>query len=276
MNTTATATKKGKANPALMKARAVPQLIDPDAEPFVADAVRELVDCKIPFLVAGTYAVCAYTGITRQTKDFDIFCKAGDYGRILGHFKEKGYVVEVEDERWLGKVFKGKHFFDVIFASTNGTMPVGDDWFQDTRQVEMCGSPVWIISPTELLWSKFFVQLRHRYDGADIAHVILRAHDKIDWRKLLGYMEVHWEVLLIAILNFRWIYPTERDKVPQWLLDELLERLAAQRELPLPQVRICRGRMYSRVDFEIDVKEWGFADVGGEGQPRGEWEDRDG
>ena len=63
-------------------------------------AVKELVACKIPFLVAGTYAVCAYTGITRQTKDFDIFCKAGDYGRILGHFNDKGYVVEVEDERW--------------------------------------------------------------------------------------------------------------------------------------------------------------------------------
>lgn len=139
----------------------------------------------------------------------------------------------------------------------------------------MCGCPVWIISPTELLWSKFFIQLRHRYDGADVAHVILRAHDKIDWRKLLAYMEVHWEVLLISLLNFRWIYPTERDKVPQWLLDELLERLSAQRALPLPQMKICRGRMYSRVDFEIDVKQWGFADVGGEGEPRGDWETDD-
>jgi hypothetical protein len=26
--------------------------------------------------------------------------------------------------------------------------------------------------------------------------------------------------------------------------------------------------MFSRVDFEIDVKEWGFADVGGEGDFR--------
>lgn len=127
MTASTTASKKKSPSAAMMKARAVPQLIDPDAEPFVAEAVRELVKCQIPFLVAGTYAVCAYTGITRQTKDFDIFCKAGDYGRILGHFKDKGYAVEVEDERWLGKVLKGKHFFDVIFASSNGTMPVGDD-----------------------------------------------------------------------------------------------------------------------------------------------------
>ena len=56
----------------------------------------------------------------------------------------------------------------------------------------------------------------------------------------------------------------ERDVVPAWLLDELLDRLAAQRQLPAPLTRICRGRMFSRVDFEIDVREWGFADVVGD------------
>jgi hypothetical protein len=33
-------------------------------------------------------------------------------------------------------------------------------------------------------------------------------------------------------------------------------------------MKICRGRMFSRVDFEIDVKEWGFADMSGEGELR--------
>ncbi|MBB3543328.1 hypothetical protein FHT97_004077 [Rhizobium sp. BK399] len=256
----------------MMKARAIPQLIDPDAEPFVAKAIEELASSEIPFLVAGTYAVSAYTGISRLTKDLDIFCKAGDCGRILGYFRERDYEIAVEDERWIGKVLKGKHFFDVIFASSNGTMPVGDAWFGDARMIELCGFPVRIVSPTELIWSKCFIQLRHRYDGADIAHVILRASDEIDWARLLGYLEVQWEVLLIHLLNFRWIYPTERDRVPQWLLDELIDRLKTQCDMPLPQMRICRGRMYSRVDYEIDVKEWGFADVGGEGEMRGNWE----
>ncbi|MDQ0562483.1 hypothetical protein QO004_004288 [Rhizobium mesoamericanum] len=259
----------------IMKARAIPQLIDPDAEPFVADAIAELISSEIPFLVAGTYAVSAYTGISRLTKDLDVFCKAGDCARILNYFKQRGYAIEVEDERWIGKVLKGKHFFDVIFASSNGTMPVGETWFDNARQIKLCNCPVRIVSPTELIWSKCFIQLRHRYDGADIAHVILRASKEIDWTRLLGYLEVHWEVLLIHLLNFRWIYPTERDKVPQWLMDELIDRLKAQAEMPLSQMRICRGRMYSRVDYAIDVKEWGFADVGGEGELRGDWEIED-
>jgi len=249
-----------------MTAKAVPQLIDPNTELFLAEVIDKLVESQIPFLVAGTHAVSAYTGISRATKDFDIFCKAGDYARILSYFQNLGYAVEVKDERWLGKIFKGPHFFDVIFASSNGTMPVGDEWFEAARQITMCGHLVRVIGPTELLWSKCFVQLRHRYDGADIAHVILKAHDEINWRKLLGYLETNWEVLLIQLLNFRWIYPSERDKIPDWLMDELLDRLKAQRNLPLPQVKICRGRMYSDVDFEIDVKEWGFADVGGDGE----------
>ena len=41
-------------------------------------------------------------------------------------------------------------------------------------------------------------------------------------------MELYWEVLLIALLNFRFVYPSERDLVPQWLLDELLDRLQDQ------------------------------------------------
>jgi hypothetical protein len=28
--------------------------------------------------------------------------------------------------------------------------------------------------------------------------------------------------------------------------------------------------MFSRIDYEIDVREWGFADVGGEGEWRNE------
>ena len=251
-----------------MEVKASPTLADAKAEAFVCEAVGDLAECPIPFLLAGTFAVSAYTGITRQTKDLDIFCKAGDYARILAHFKDKGYEIQVEDDRWLAKVRKGRHFFDVIFAASNGTMPISDAWFENARQIPMNGHRIGIISPAELIWSKCFIQLRHRYDGGDIVHVILKASDQIDWHRLLNHMEVHWEVLLIHLLNFRWVYPTERDKVPDWLLDELLDRLKAQREIPLPQMKVCRGRMYSRVDFEIDVKEWGFADVGSEGEMR--------
>ncbi len=245
-------------------AKATPTLKNPDAGAFYAEALRELLSIRIPFLLAGTYALSAYTGISRETKDLDVMCKAGDYPRILSRFKDLGYEILVEDERWLGKVFKGSHFFDVIFASQNGTMPVNDAWFAHAREIVVFGAPVRIAAPTELIWSKCFIQQRYRYDGADVAHIFLKARRLIDWPRLLSYMEVHWEVLLIHILNFRWIFPSERDAIPVWVLDELLDRLAKQRRLPSPQTKICRGRMFSRADYELDVKEWGFLDAGSE------------
>jgi hypothetical protein len=250
-------------------AKAQPTLKNPESHAFYRAAVHQLVESGIPFLLAGTFALSAYTGISRETKDLDIFCKAGDFPRILSLFKNRGCAIAIEDDRWLGKVFKGQHFFDVIFGSSNGAMPISESWFEHARRMEAFGADVRIVAPTELILSKSFIQQRHRYDGADIAHVILKARDHIDWHRLLGYLETHWEVLFMHLLNFRWIYPTERDTIPAWILDELTDRLASQRELPAPQMKVCRGRMFSGVDYEIDVKEWGFADVGGEG----EWRD---
>jgi hypothetical protein len=164
----------------------------------------------------------------------------------------------------IAKVYGGEWFFDVIFAAANGTMPVGDQWFERARQTEVFGIPVRIIGPTELVWSKAFIQTRTRYDGADVVHVMLKQHEHIDWHRLLAYMDLHWEVLLMHVLNFRWIYPTERDHVPRWLLQELMERLQRQLALPAPRIKTRRGRMFSRADYEIAIRQWGFADVDGD------------
>lgn len=234
------------------------------ADEFYAEALRQLARSQIPFLLGGTFGVSMLTGLTRATKDLDVFCRPGDYPRILEHFAAQGYDTAVEDERWIGKVSQGDAVFDVIFNSTCAVNPVTDSWFQEQWPAEVFGHRVLITPPTEMIWSKVFVQDRGRYDGADIAHVLLKRHDAVDWRRLLAYMDQYWEVLLIHLLNFRFVYPSERDAVPAWLMDELAGRLARRSALPAPRTPVCRGRMFSRSDYRIDVTEWGFADVVGE------------
>ena len=238
-------------------------LAPPNADRFYADSLRLLKESQIPFLVAGTFAVNCYTGINRATKDLDIFCKAGDFPRILLHFREHDFETVTVDERWLAKVKQGDCFFDVIFSSTAAVVTISDLWFQESHPAEIYGVPLQLTPPTEMIWSKALLQNRHRYDGADIAHLILRQSERIDWKRLLTHMEQYWEVLLIHILNFRFIYPSERDKIPRWLLEELMLRTQQQADLPLPQTKVCRGRLFSPDDYRIDVSEWGFADVVG-------------
>lgn len=236
-----------------------------EAEAFYTESLKLLKESGIPFLLSGTFAVAAFTGITRPTKDIDVFCKAGDYPKILAYFQERGYRTDVEDERWIAKVWQEKHFFDVIFNMSNATVPVTDDWFLGEDTVEVYGVECKITPPTELIWSKMFIQDRYRYDGADIAHVILKKADAIDWPRLLRNMEPYWEVLLTHLLNFRFIYPTERDNVPRWLMEELTGRLQAQVSLPAARVKVCRGRLFSPRDYVTAITDWGFADVVGKG-----------
>ncbi|RYG85679.1 MAG: hypothetical protein EON59_11690, partial [Alphaproteobacteria bacterium] len=69
-----------------------------EALDFYAESLGLLKESGIPFLLSGTYAVSAYTGIRRPTKDLDVFCKPGDYPRILAYFQARGFRTDVEDE----------------------------------------------------------------------------------------------------------------------------------------------------------------------------------
>ncbi|BAK65308.1 hypothetical protein SLG_06330 [Sphingobium sp. SYK-6] len=237
----------------------------PEAAAFYADSLKLLNEWDIPYLLSGTYALTCHTGVVRPTKDIDIFCKPGDAPRLLARFKESGYDVTVEDERWIAKVWSGDNFFDVIFNMSSASIPITDAWFVEANTADVYGTTVRVTPPTEFIVSKVFIQDRYRYDGADVAHTILKKHDQIDWQRLLSLMELHWEVLFIHILNFRFIYPTERHLIPRWLFDTLLERIHAQAELPAAKVRICRGRLFSPRDYLVDISEWGFADLVGKG-----------
>jgi hypothetical protein len=237
----------------------------PEAEAFYAESLRLLTQSGIPFLLSGTYAVTAYTGIVRPTKDLDVFCKAGDFPKVLAYFQARGYRTDVEDERWIAKVWQGEHFFDVIFAMSNGIGPITDEWFEGEDRITVYGTEARITPPTELILSKMFIQDRYRYDGADVVHVLYRANERIQWKKLLRYMEPYWEVLMTHLLTFRFVYPTERNLIPDWLMAELTERLQAQLGLPPARIKVCRGRLFSPRDYVTDITEWGFADVVGKG-----------
>ena len=232
----------------------------PAAEAFYSEVLRLMAKSEIPFLLSGTYALASYTGIDRPTKDVDVFAKAGDALKLLSYFKNHEFDVEIVDERWLARITRGKLFVDIIYNMPTVTTHVTDEWFDGAPMTKLFGAEVRLVPPTQFIWSKIFVQDHHRYDAADVAHMILKRHKEINWEQLLSHLELYWEVLLIALLNFRFIYPSERDVIPKWLMDELLERLRDQAEVKGPDKKVCRGRIFSPRDFAIDVEQWGFSE----------------
>jgi hypothetical protein len=231
------------------------------AHEFYRDALRLLNESGFPYLVGGAFALRIYTDVHRDTKDLDLFCKAGEYQRILKHLHDAGYKTEITDARWLAKAFKDGHFIDIIFNTTNNLFPVDDSWFDCAREGELFGEPVRFIGAEELLWCKIYVQNRERFDGADVNHIILRYGKQLDWHRVWLRMEQHWHLLMAQLLTFQFIYPADRDVVPRWLFDELLTRAREQYELPASLAKVCLGPLVDHTQYLVDVAEWGYKSV---------------
>ena len=230
------------------------------AEEFFREALKLLNKHRILFMIGGSYAVGEYTNIDRQTKDLDVFCKASDHQNILKLFQDEGYNIELTDPRWLAKIKKKNYLIDLIFGTAAGSWTVDDSWFEGTPETNLFGIKVKLIAPEEMIWCRAYVQGRDRFDGADIYHMILKKGKTLDWKRLLRRMDAHWEVLFAHIINYRFIYPSEREIVPKWLMEELMKRLENQFTLPNAKEKISRGTLFSKEDYSIDISEWGYHD----------------
>ena len=228
------------------------------AHAFYREALQLLIADGTPFLLGGGQALQQYTGIIRDMKDLDVFCKAGDFPRLLKLFADNGFLTESTDARWLGKVFKDEHYIDFIFNTANNICRVDDSWFEQALEGEMYGLKVRFIGPEILFWCKSYVQNRERYDGADLNHMILRYGDRMDWQRVWVRLEPHWQLLLGTFINFQFVYPAERDMVPRWLFDELMGRARQQYDLPAPVEKVCRGPLVDNTQYSTDVKEWDY------------------
>src|SRR3954470_12242786 len=61
--------------PSLMGYQSTYDTPDRDTNAFYRRTLHVLSDARIPFLVGGSHALLNYTGIVRETKDFDLFIR---------------------------------------------------------------------------------------------------------------------------------------------------------------------------------------------------------
>jgi predicted nucleotidyltransferase len=235
--------------------------VAPDTAAFYRRALRVLTDANVQFLVGGAFAHACFTGIRRSTKDLDLFIQREDYERVARLMQAEGWRTDLTYPHWLAKVYAGEDFIDLIFNSGNGLTPVDERWFHDNARADILGVPVRVANMEEGLLSKAFIMERERYDGADVAHTIQANAERIDWKGLVERFGPHWRVLLAHLTLFGFIYPGERHRVPAWVLDTLMQRLAAETRQPPEEDRhVCAGTLLSREQYLHDVERLGYVD----------------
>jgi hypothetical protein len=270
--------------------------LSPEIAAFYRHAMAVLEQAGISFLVGGAYAFARYTGIVRDTKDFDLFILPRDFDAALAALAAAGFPVERNFPHWLGKA-RGADgsFVDLIFGSGNGLTAVDEDWFRHARRGEVLGVQVRLCPPEEMLWSKAFIMERERYDGADVAHLLHCCAEELDWQRLLARFGEHWRVLLSHLVLFDYIYPARpappasgasathpppgAARVPAAVIATLIGRLSREAIEPAAGAEgtagdtvnggasgasadlLCRGTILSRAQYLSDIATHGYLDA---------------
>jgi hypothetical protein len=236
--------------------------LDPREAAVYCGAMDALSRARVPFLVGGAYAFASYTGIVRHTKDFDLFLKRSDVAPALRVLEDAGARTETPFPHWLAKAHFGDDLLvDLIHGSGNGVAVVDDLWFAHAPESEVLGRRVLLCPPEEMIWSKAFVQERERYDGADVMHLLRARAATLDWDRLLSRFGPHWRVLLSYLVLFGFVYPEERARVPAPVMDGLLARLREESAPGSDGAGVCQGTLFSRLQYLVDVRCWGYRDV---------------
>lgn len=245
-----------------------------DTNTFYRRTLHVLSDAQVPFLVGGSHAFLHYTGIERNTKDFDLHIKAEDRGRALEALDQAGYRTDVTFPHWLAKAFQGGDHVDLVYSSGNGICSTDDAWFEHSVDAEVLGMPVRLVPLVEFLWQKAFIMERERFDGADVMHILHVQAEHLDWERLIQRFGPHWQLLLSHLVFFCFAYPCEAHRIPAGVIGELVSRL--QQQLAAGQkgqngqgaegaerdhARICQGTLVSRQQYLLDIGRWGYRDA---------------
>src|SRR4026209_2687134 len=114
-------------------------------------SVVALQDAGIPFLIGGAYVVEVYTGVSRQTKDFDLYLRPTHIDLALDALKRAGYETEKTFPHWLAQAERGRDCIDLIFGAGNGLCEVDDSWFERAHNSKFLDLRVKLCAAEEMI-----------------------------------------------------------------------------------------------------------------------------
>lgn len=254
--------------PRVSEANDKPVPVTTSLEPEYHDQQRRLYrevlgllnQLPVPYAVSGAFALQHHTGIWRDTKDLDLFLTSEDVGRALEALAAAGLECKISDPVWLAKAHRGEFFVDLITGMSNAVIVVDESWLARGAAAVVVGVETKVLAAEELIASKLFVTRRERFDGADIAHIIYGTGGKLDWDRVLELAAENWEMLLWALLLFRFVYPAQTSYVPARVWDDLIGRFISVIKNPDPKARF-RGSLIDERQFAIDIEEWRLDNV---------------
>lgn len=207
------------------------------AWPAYEMAIMGLRDAHIPFLIGGAFALSAYTGMRRDTKNLDLFILHSDLPRAVRSLEAAEYIEYFEtspyDRRWIYRSTRGGVIVNLIWAMANRRAEVDAICFQHANSIQVGTTTADILPAEELLWWKLYVLQRERCDWPDIFNLIHAVGANIDWGRLIKRVGEDLPMLRGVLSIYAWLCPEQALELPLRLYNQLgikRSRLTAQKD----------------------------------------------
>ncbi len=204
----------------------------PDRAPLLTpcDDKQEEIYCRViseanarglRFAIGGGFAVNAYTGLQRNTKDLDIYVTPADREAMIETLSRAGMSDYYEklpyDRRWIYRGYADGVIIDVIWAMANQVAQVDEAWLTRGAEAQFVGVQLRLLPPEELLWTKLYIVQRDRCDWPDVLNLIYSKGETLNWQRLLDRLGSDTALLAGVVSLFAWLCPGRVDTVPNWL-----------------------------------------------------------
>lgn len=222
----------------------------------VIDAARA---AGIPAALGGAFALAAYTGELRDTKDLDLYILPEDRHAMIQVMSRAGLVDIYEgapyDRAWIYRAAQGDSLVDAIWAMANLRTLVDQGWLTLGPELEIRDERVRAIPAEELIWSKLYVLQRVRCDWPDVLNLLDALAPRLDWERLIARLGPDLPLLAAALSLFGWLAPARAAQIP----DAVWNQAGARPPQPAPESHLAR----TRADL-LDSRPWfGVAETPG-------------
>jgi len=201
------------------------------------DAIAAARRTGLPFMLGGGFALAAYTGRWRNTKDIDFYVLPGQRQKFIDAINEAGFVDYYNqlgyDRGWIYRGFRDGTIVDLIWSMANRRAEAQPSWFEHGTDLEVRGEPLKVIAPEELLWCKIYVMQRDHSDWPDVLNLLYAAGARLDWDRVLANVKEDLPVVRALLTLFGWLCPSRASELPVSLKRRL--NLAPTTKVPLQE-----------------------------------------
>jgi hypothetical protein len=212
-------------------------------------AIDTVRSTGVPFMLGGGFALAAYTGRWRDTKDIDFYILPKDRDRVVAALTKAGFDdyfgQRPYDRRWIYRSIQSGVIVDIIWSMANQRAQVDEQWFERSGTLKLRGQELSIVPPEELMWCKLYILQRDHCDWTDVFNLLYAVGHQLDWPHVLRRLEEDTP-LLKAVLNvYGWLCPKYVLKLP--------EQLFRQLRMPRPKTVTKQKRNHIRL---LDSRGW--------------------